>query len=95
MPSIRLTAIAVEKLLPPKTGRIDIYDAEVQGLVLRISASGVKSWSLMYRIAGQTKRLTLGSHPGVSLKLARDRARHVRAAVQRGEDAIEDFHDSE
>ena len=90
MPSIRLTAAAVEKLLPPKAGRTDIYDGEVQGLVLRISSSGIKSWSLMYRIAGHTKRMTLGSHPGVTLKLARDRARDVRAAVQRGEDPIAD-----
>jgi integrase len=90
MPSIRLTAAAVEKLLPPTSGRTDVYDAEVPGLVLRISSSGVKSWSFIYRVAGQTKRLTLGNHPGTSLKLARDRARDARAATQRGEDPVAD-----
>lgn len=90
MPSIRLTATAVEKFTPPPTSRRDVYDAEVPGLVLRISSSGVKSWSFTYRTEGQPRRLTLGAHPGVSLKLARERAREARAAIQRGEDPVED-----
>lgn len=90
MASIRLTATAVEKLNPPATGRKDVYDAEVPGLVLRLSSSGVKSWSFTYRVEGKPRRLTLGAFPGVSLKLARDRAREARAAVQRGEDPVED-----
>lgn len=91
MASIRLTAAAVEKLICPTTGRREVYDAEVPGLVLRLSSSGVKSWSFTYRIAGKPRRLTLGGYPGVSLKLARDRARDARAAVQRGEDPVEDI----
>ncbi|MWV11149.1 integrase arm-type DNA-binding domain-containing protein [Pseudomonas sp. R-28-1W-6] len=95
MPSIRLTAIAVERLTAPEKGRKDIYDAEVPGLVLRISSTGVKSWSFTYRVKGQPRRLTLGAHPGVSLKLARDRAREARAAIQRGEDPVEDRKEAE
>ncbi|MCC2596223.1 integrase arm-type DNA-binding domain-containing protein [Pusillimonas sp. MFBS29] len=95
MASTRLTAIAVEKLNPPASGRKDIYDAEVPGLVLRLSSSGTKSWSFSYRANSKTRRLTLGSFPGVSLKLARDRARDARAAVQRGEDPVEDKKEAE
>jgi hypothetical protein len=84
MPATRLAAVAVEKLLPPETGRREVYDAEVPGLTLRISASGVKSWSLTYRVKGRLRRLTLGGHPGVRLKLARERARDARAVIQRG-----------
>ncbi|MDI1300998.1 MAG: Arm DNA-binding domain-containing protein [bacterium] len=90
MGSIRLTAVAVEKLIPPQTGRKEIYDADVPGLVLRLSSSGAKGWSFTYRVDGLPRRLTLGSYPGVSLKLARERARDVRAAVQRGEDPVQD-----
>jgi len=36
MGSIGLTAAAVEKINPPKTGRKDVYDTEVPGLVLRL-----------------------------------------------------------
>lgn len=90
MSSIRLTAVAVEKLNPPPTNRKDVYDAEVPGLVLRLSSSGTKSWSFTYRSCGQPRRLSLGAHPGVSLKLARERAREARGAVQRGEDPVAD-----
>ncbi|MBI5070382.1 MAG: integrase arm-type DNA-binding domain-containing protein [Deltaproteobacteria bacterium] len=90
MSSERLTAIAVEKLPPPQSGRTEVHDREVPGLVLRISASGVKSWSLTYRFKGALRRLTLGQYPGVSLKLARDRAREARAVIQRGEDPVEE-----
>ncbi|GAO01833.1 site-specific integrase [Anaeromyxobacter sp. PSR-1] len=95
MPSIRLTAVAVEKLATPATGRLEVYDAEVPGLVLRVSASGVKSWSFTYRVKGDPRRLTLGAFPGVTLKLARERARDARAAVQRGEDPVSDRKEAE
>lgn len=36
------------------------------------------------------RRLSLGVYPGVTLKLARERARDTRARVQRGEDPVED-----
>ena len=88
MSSIRLTAVAVEKLNPPTTKRQDVYDAEVPGLVLRLSLSGTKSWSFTYRTCGQPRRLSLGAYPGVSLKLARERARDARGAVQRGQDPV-------
>jgi integrase len=90
MSTARLTAIAVEKLGPPAAGRIEVHDAEVPGLVLRISSSGVKSWSFTYRVKSEARRLTLGQYPGVSLKLARDRAREARGAVQRGGDPVAD-----
>lgn len=90
MPATRLTAAAVEKLLPPEAGRREVHDSEVRGLVLRISGSGVKSWSLTYRVKGEPRRLTLGQYPGVDLKLARDRARDARGAIQRGEDPVEE-----
>ena len=95
MASTRLTAAAVEKLTPPATGRREVYDAEVPGLTLRISASGVKSWSFTYRMHSKSRRLTLGEYPGVSLKLARDRAREARASVQRGGDPVEDKKEEE
>lgn len=90
MASKRLTAAAVEKLTPPSTGRREVYDAEVPGLTLRISMTGIKSWSFTYRSGGRARRLSLGKYPGVSLKLARERAREARAKVQRGEDPVED-----
>lgn len=89
MGSIRLTAVAVEKMATPEK-RKEIYDAEVPGLVLRLLPSGTKSWSFTYRIHNKAKRLSLGVYPGVNLKLARERSREARAQIQRGEDPVED-----
>ncbi|WP_459868770.1 tyrosine-type recombinase/integrase [Halomonas shantousis] len=95
MARTRLTAAAVSKLPPPDSGRKEVYDAEVPGLTLRITASGVRSWSFTYRKNNKSRRLTLGQYPGVSLKLARERARDARASVQRGEDPVEDKKEKE
>lgn len=58
------------------------------GLILRVSYTGAKSWSLTYRMQGTAYRLSLGAYPGVSLKLARERAREARGAIQRGENPV-------
>ncbi len=88
MPSIRMTALFVDNLPLPESGRVDYHDLEVPGLMLRVSASGVKAWSVMYRFHGPLRRLTIGQHPGVSLKMARERAREARASIQRGVDPV-------
>ena len=89
MGSLKLTAVAIEKMPTPDKRR-DIYDSEVPGLVLRLLPSGTKSWSFTYRTRNKAKRLSLGMYPGVSLKLARERGRDARAEVQRGGDPVED-----
>lgn len=49
----------ITKVLP--TGeRFEIADSVVRGLRLRVSAAGVKSWSLLYRTDGGFRRLDLG-----------------------------------
>ncbi len=95
MPSKRLTQVVVDGLLPPAAGRRDVYDAVTPGLVLRITHTGVKTWSICYQVKGRPRRLTLGSLPGVSLKLARDRAREARASLQRGADPVQEKKDAE
>jgi integrase len=88
-----LTTLYIEKLPPPQFGRAEVHDKEVPGLILRVSPSGVKSWSFKYRSRsrqGAQQRLWLGQFPGVSLKLARERARDARGAVQRGSDPVEE-----
>lgn len=89
MGSLRLTAIAIEKMATP-VKRKDVYDSDVPGLVLRLLPTGTKSWSFTYKAGGKAKRLSLGIYPGVSLKLARERGRAARAERQRGGDPVED-----
>src|SRR5690606_7468787 len=79
----------------PEGKRQDVYDSDVPGLVLRLLPTGTKTWSFTYRHQGKARRLSLGVYPGVNLKLARERAREARGAVQRGEDPVGDKKEQE
>jgi hypothetical protein len=47
--------------------QIDYVDQTCQGLSLRVSKHGIKSWNLLYTANGKACRLTLGRYPEVSL----------------------------
>lgn len=68
--------------------RRDLRDDRVTGLILRVSSSGQKSWSVIYRrkIDGHRRRFTIGQYPAFSLEQARNEARQLIAAVARGTD---------
>ena len=57
-----------------------------QGLYLEIAPSGGKWWRLKYRHLGKEKRLSLGTYPEVSLKLARQRRDDARQQLACGLD---------
>jgi integrase len=90
----RLTDKRVEKLTGEAGKRIEIFDAIVRELSIRIGKSGKKSWSVMYRIAGEggfgrrgkQRRMSLGAYPLVPLSDARDRARDALDMADRGLD---------
>ncbi len=84
MPSVNLTARSVAAWKP--SDRRDLCDALVPGLSLRVSATGVKTWSVLYRFKGRNRRLTLGRFPEVSLADAREKARTARAEAALGQD---------
>ena len=63
-----------------------LIDTVVPGLLLRVRASGAKSWSLRYRKAGRRRRVTIGAYPGVRLAAARKAARGFLAKVANGGD---------
>jgi hypothetical protein len=71
------------------------------GLVLRLSATGIMTWTLTYRVrgagsvagsrvgvlAGPKRRLTLGEYPTISLAAARAKAAEVKRQARVGTDA--------
>ena len=85
----KLTTVGIRRLRPPAHGRADYADAVLPGLHFRVTAKGHKSWSLMYRINGKQRRLTLGSYPMLDLVQARDAAREALQAIAYGKDPIE------
>lgn len=97
---MRLTEMAVEKLLPVEPGkRREVVDAAMPGLVLRVSGPRNKTWNVLYRVAatggqgrrseqvrGPLKRLSIGKWPVTNLKAARERAREIMEQADRGID---------
>jgi integrase len=64
----------------------DYFDEHNPGLALRVSQSGLKSWTYHFTHAGKRNRLTFGNYPAISLTAARTRADEARAAVVEGTD---------
>lgn len=85
MARIKLTAKIVEGM-KPSGKRIQAFDTEQRGLCLRVSTSGEKSFSVVYKHGGRMKRLTLGRFPDVSLADARSRTREALRDVASGTD---------
>ncbi len=89
MPGKRLTARFVETVtVDAIAGRAAFPDAAVDGLELRVSASGKKTWALRYvrKSDNARRRVTLGRFPDVSLEKARLSAAKLRIEIAEGED---------
>ena len=50
-----ITDAAAKKLKAPKEGQVDHFDSSLPGLALRVSSSGRKTWTILYRHAGKLR----------------------------------------
>ncbi len=91
---MNLTDAGVARHARPLTGRVELKDVE-RGLVMRITPHGVRSWSVVYRLADPTdptgkrtlkKRALVGRHPAVCVADARDKARQITELARQGID---------
>ena len=85
-----LTAKAVDAAKPDTKKRREIPDGRLSGLYLIVQPTGAKAWAARYRHNGNTRKLTLGRYPLLSLAEARDKAREALAAVDMGNDPAVD-----
>lgn len=70
--TFRFTKSRIDGLPPaPAGGRIEYRDSEVQGLILRVTAGGVKTFSVSRKKQGEHFRVTLGRFPDLSVENAR------------------------
>ena len=53
-----LTAISVKRLKPPAKGQIDVFNTGYNGLALRVSYGGGKSWRWYARVNGKLRAIT-------------------------------------
>src|SRR5262249_8986958 len=86
MPSIKLTARAVDHARPPARGQIEYSDAALPGFGLRVTDNGAKSGTVLYRLNGHIRRATLGRYPALSLADARQSARAMLIEIGNGND---------
>jgi integrase len=81
----------IRSLKPPTSGRIELRDTLVNGLVLRISANGTAAWSVRALTRnGKHTRPSLGVWPRVGVKAARDAARICLGEITAGRDPADE-----
>ena len=85
---MRLTNASVAALtLPAGKDRLLVYDDELKGFGVRLSAGGSKQWIVQYRTTkAETRRETIGKVGMISLTDARKRAADTLLRVRGGED---------
>lgn len=71
--------------LPEAGKRATYHDTKIQGLQLRVSPTGVKTFSIYRRMkGGQPERVTLGRFPAMTVEQARKAAAAVNAEIEAG-----------
>ncbi len=88
MPQKKLTQLFVDKVAAPKAGRVEYFDMNLPSFALRITATGHKSWIVMYRLPGDPKvrRHTIAFAKFAKVDDARVEARRIMQKAERGED---------
>jgi len=70
--------------LPVPKDRKEYFDEGVRGLTLRITSSGIKTFSVMKRVEGKMVRTTIGRYPIITVKQARAKALKILNIVAEG-----------
>jgi integrase len=81
-----LTDLAIRKMAPDKTKRIEIWDTRLPGFGVRVFPSGIKSFVLVYRHDGRPRRMTIGRYPVMGLAEARAKALDALKVIDTGAD---------
>lgn len=85
--SVGLTDAKIRGLKAPSEGQVEIKDAVVPGLRLRVGASGVRTFLLRKRVAGVLRNITIGRYSDrFGLVDARKKARIVLSDIEAGGD---------
>lgn len=88
---INFTKAIIDALPMPEAGKRDTYhDKETSGLQLRITSTGVKTFSVYRRIkGGNPERITLGRYPDMKIEQARREALRIAVDISDGKNPAE------
>lgn len=78
--------LMLRKLTSNGADRLEVWDERIAGFGVRVSRAGTKTFMLLYRHRGRSRRLTLGRYPVLSLADARDKAIDALRQVNSGTD---------
>jgi Arm DNA-binding domain len=69
-PAQRRISFTVRKIksLKPLTTRVDYWDNSLPRFGIRVTASGQKTWVVLYRYHRRARRMTLGRYPDFSAR---------------------------
>jgi len=86
---VKITKRAVEAAEAQEKDYL-IWDDELPGFGLRVFSSGKRSYVIQYRIAGRSRRYTIGLHGAWAPETARREAKVQLGRAARGDDPVED-----
>lgn len=86
--SVPITLAVIENLKPPPRGNRIVYDSEVPGFGVRITAAGAISFVLTYWIHNRQRRYTIGRFPEFKPPRARNEAVELRQQIREGHDPL-------
>ena len=89
----RITETLAKGVAPPASGHTIIYDTDLKGFGLRITAKGARAFVLNYRSAGIERRLTIGRYPEWSASAARKEAENRKRQIDLGDDPMARRHE--
>ena len=89
--SLNFTKEALQGLPTPEAGKRAVYlDAKTTGLQIRVTDTGVKTFSVYRRIkGGKPERITLGRFPTMTIEQARKQAARINAEIEEGSNPAE------
>jgi len=83
---MKLTKLRVEAFPIPTDGQVFYWDDELRGFGVRVTASGARSYVVQGRVAGKSRRVTLGAHGRITCDEARKKAKAALVALDDGID---------
>jgi integrase len=88
----KLADSLIRRLPPPAKGNRIVYDSEVAGFGVRVTAAGARSFVLnYYTVAGVERRHTIGGWPTWTATDARREAHRLRRLIDEGGDPLADI----
>ncbi len=83
---VRFNQSAIEKICPPESGRVYVFDTETPALAVCVTCKGARTFYLSRRIGGTPKRIRLGRYPEMNVAQARKAASRLNSEVADGKD---------